>query len=649
MKRFFSMVTALALLLSLFPIYTKAQEPEQIQSGYYGIDRQNALIGQIPAGVDGETFLSRVFGSGELTLTNGIATGSVLRLSVDGQPVDSLTLAVQADVNRDGAFSVTDMLMVKSKLLDLQTLDAAQTQAADVSGDGKVTITDFLQMKSKLLKLSDFEIHDVADGTRTDCVVLAPGETMAYGPAQQVQLLSETESEPTEPATEATEPSTEPTTEPATEPSTEPTTEPTTEPSTEPTTEPATEPSTEPPAPAVTVEGNAVVWDNGVITAVSLGTARVSWEGQVLLVTVCAERQTVSLPKESAMEPGSSAVLQPRLNHRVETPVSYSVSDSSILQVDASGNLKALANGTATVTAQLPNGESATQTVRVMRLIHTVELDAQRIKVKNGSSKTLTATVSPADTGEKLIWSSSDPSIAKVDAKGVVTGLRNGTVVITCASEYGGVKAACEVKVCNLIQVALTFDDGPSSAYTGKVLDMLQKYDIDASFFLVGNRIKGCEKLLQRMVDEGHEIGYHTWSHGYFYNMTLEEMKQDYRLFLNAVEKACTGEVTLFRAPGGGLTDAALANIPVPHIMWSVDTRDWETRDTTKVKNAIIAGLKDGAIILLHDIHYTTYTGTMAALEYIFENDLDVEFMTVTELLSRKGTPPKAGKSYHKG
>ena len=52
---------------------------------------------------------------------------------------------------------------------------------------------------------------------------------------------------------------------------------------------------------------------------------------------------------------------------------------------------------------------------------------------------------------------------------------------------------------------------------------------------------------------------------------------------------------------------------------------------------------------MLHDIHYTTYTGTEAALQYIFEQDLDVEFMTVTELLSRDGTPPKAGQSYYAG
>ncbi len=664
MKRFFSAMTALALLLSLCPILVQAQEPEQIVSGYYGISQETGLIGQIPLGIEGETFLSRVFGKGALTLTDGVVTGSVLQLTDQGQTLDSLTLVVQADVNGDGGFSVTDMLMVKSALLNLQSLNGAQTAAADVSGDGKMTITDFLQMKSQLLKLSDFTLQDVPGASREACVILAPGETMAYGPEQaadaQVQPAAEETTEPSTEPTAETEPDTDTETEPDTGTETEPDTgtetepdtgmetEPTTEPTVEPTTEPETEPVL-PPAPAVTVEGDAVIWENGTVTAVHVGTARLIWEEETLLITVCNTPQTVTLPEESAMEPGSSVQLQPKLKHPVDTRITYHVSDPTIVQVDETGKVTALAYGVATVTAQLPNGAAAAQKIRVANLIDTVTLNAHRIKVDNGSSKTITATVSPGDTGEKLIWSSSDTAIAKVDQNGVVTGLKNGTVMITCTTEYGKIAASCEVKVCNLIQVAITFDDGPSSAYTGKVLDMLQKYDISASFFLVGNRIRGCEALLQRMVDEGHEIGYHTWAHTYFYNMTQAEIKADFKKFCEAVDKACGGEVTLFRAPGGGITNTALSTIPLPHIYWSEDTRDWETRNTTKVKNAIIAGLKDGAIILLHDIHGTTYTGTLAALEYIFENDLDVEFLTVTELLSRNGTAPKSGTTYYKG
>jgi uncharacterized protein YjdB len=88
------------------------------------------------------------------------------------------------------------------------------------------------------------------------------------------------------------------------------------------------------------------------------------------------------------------------------------------------------------------------------------------MKVKIGGSKQLTATAAPATSPEKLIWASSDPSIATVDQNGVVSGIKAGNVTITCTTEFGKVQSAVQMKVCNLVQVALTFDDGPSSKLT---------------------------------------------------------------------------------------------------------------------------------------------------------------------------------------
>lgn len=399
----------------------------------------------------------------------------------------------------------------------------------------------------------------------------------------------------------------------------------------------------------VSVEGDAVSWDNGLITAVKCGKARLRWEDQTVLVTVCPGPESLILMPVPQMLPGDAVVLQTHMEQPVKSRITYTVSDESILRVDDSGRLEALQAGTATVAVVLPDGTQAMQSVCVTPRISEITLSKESVKVDIDGIKCLQAAVFPQDSAETLVWSSSDPAVASVDENGVVSGWKEGTAVITCKSGSGAVEASCQVKVCDLIQVAITFDDGPSNSYTGLVLDLLQKYDVHASFFLVGNRIKGCEDLLQRMVDEGHEIGYHTWAHTYFKNMTAEEIKADYQKFRQAVEKACDGKVSLFRSPGGFLTNEALECVPVPHIMWQIDTKDWKTRDTEAVKQAILNGLQDGAIILLHDIHYTTYTGTEAALQYIFEQDLDVEFMTVTELLSRDGTPPKAGQSYYAG
>lgn len=585
---FFAAVLALTLLLGGIPQAAAAEEGK-ILSSYYGINRQAGLLGQIAPGTDTETLFSRILTADAPSLPDGIKTGASLITSADGIQTDALTLVVLSDCSGDGQFSVTDMLMVKSKLLSQQSFSPAQEAAADVSGDGKVTITDFLRMKSSILGLTGFSPQQVGGAETHNSRLMTVGETCSFGPAPEEDT-------------------------------------------------------------PVSVTGDAVVWENGTVTAAKLGTARLTCGSETLMVTVCSEPLRISLPNDAlVLDPGSSSQLLPTVNHPLPSPIAYTVSGGDVAKVDASGLVTGLTTGTATVTATAPNGASDTQTIQVIETIKALTFDDDYVKLKPGATKSLAVAIAPGSSPEKLIWTTSDPTIATVDANGVVTGHKLGTVTVTCTSQYGRVAAQCKVKVCNLIQVALTFDDGPSSSYTNKVLDMLQKYDAKATFFLVGRRISTCKSAVQRMAEEGHEIGHHTWAHTYFKNMTAAEIKADFKRVQEAVKNVSGADVTLFRAPGGGITETALKSIPVPHIMWSVDTRDWATRDTDKVKDAILRGLKDGAIILVHDIHGTTYTGTLAAMEYIAKHDLDVEFVTVTELLSRKGTPPAAGKTYYKG
>ena len=180
-------------------------------------------------------------------------------------------------------------------------------------------------------------------------------------------------------------------------------------------------------------------------------------------------------------------------------------------------------------------------------------------------------------------------------------------------------------------------------------MDALQKYNVKATFFLVGNRIGYSESIVKRIAAEGHELGYHSWAHGYFTDMSAAEIKQDYETFQKALYEACNAQATVYRSPGGAYNKTSLKTIPLPHVLWSVDTLDWQHRDPAKVKQNILEGLKDGRIILLHDIHQTTIEGAIAALEYIYEHDLDVEFVTVTQLLSRNGKTPVAGETYYSG
>ena len=588
-KIWIALCFSLLLFVKIAPTAEAASEI-QLHTAYYGVNREDALVGKVMPQTKPEEFLRQFVANGQLHLTNGVKTGSRLELLQGDKVLDSLTLVVQGDCNGDGGFSVTDMLMVKSVLLEQQSLSGAKAQAADVSGDGKVTITDFLRMKSIVLKQKKLSTQQLSGTALPPCRVLPLGGTMPFGSAGATG------------------------------------------------------------AAAPVVEGNAVTWEKGILRAANLGTSRVYTGEESVLVVVTELPQSVSFTQKSlVLNPGASQKLGLEYRYPVYTAAKFGSSDPKVVTVDAAGTVKAVGVGTAAVTVTLDNGASASMTVQVMPLLEKITLNTGSMKLKPGTTKTLTAKGYPENTREPLEWTSSDPAIATVDGNGVVRGVSYGTVTITCTGKYSRVSASCKVKVCNLVQVALTFDDGPGGSKTTELLDALQKYNVKATFFLVGNRIGYSESIVKRIAAEGHELGYHSWAHGYFTDMSAAEIKQDYETFQKALYEACNAQATVYRSPGGAYNKTSLKTIPLPHVLWSVDTLDWQHRDPAKVKQNILEGLKDGRIILLHDIHQTTIEGTIAALKYIHEKDLDVEFVTVTQLLSRGGKTPVAGETYYSG
>ena len=250
-------------------------------------------------------------------------------------------------------------------------------------------------------------------------------------------------------------------------------------------------------------------------------------------------------------------------------------------------------------------------------------------------------------TKETLTWKSSDTGIAKVSSAGVVTGLQKGSATITVTGKTTGIQASCKVVVGRSKQIALTFDDGPSN-HTARLLDYLEdNEDIKVTFFMVGNRINSYKTSVKRMAEQGHELGYHSYAHKTQTNLSSSQILSDYNKS-NKIIKGLTGKsFTVWRTPGGSYNSRVLQSVPLPHIMWSVDTRDWETKNATKVYNSITNNAKDGAIILLHDLHGTTVDGAIKAMKKLQAQGY--EFVTVTELLSRDGTPPKAGSTYSRG
>ncbi len=191
--------------------------------------------------------------------------------------------------------------------------------------------------------------------------------------------------------------------------------------------------------------------------------------------------------------------------------------------------------------------------------------------------------------------------------------------------------------------IALTFDDGPRRDTTEKLLDGLRERGASATFFLVGEEIAGKEDLVKRMAAEGHQIGNHTWSHVRLENAGTAG--QEIRMTERALEELLGEENYWLRPPYGIMEEGVETSVPL--VKWSVDPRDWESRSTAKVVQAVLRDAGPNAIILLHDIYPTSVE---AALQIV--DALEKEgywFVTVEELLQLNGITPQAGVMYRSG
>lgn len=191
--------------------------------------------------------------------------------------------------------------------------------------------------------------------------------------------------------------------------------------------------------------------------------------------------------------------------------------------------------------------------------------------------------------------------------------------------------------------LALTFDDGPGQ-YTAELLDALNAKGAKATFFLVGSRVAANADLVRREYDEGHQVASHSWNHPKLTSLSGDALAAQLNDTANAIS-AITGTSGFYlRPPYGSYNSTVQSYAGAPLILWSVDTLDWKYRNAETVTNNIVNGAKDGAIILLHDIHETSVQGAIAAIDIL--QSQGYELVTVAELLTRRGITPTAGTVY---
>ncbi len=157
----------------------------------------------------------------------------------------------------------------------------------------------------------------------------------------------------------------------------------------------------------------------------------------------------------------------------------------------------------------------------------------------------------------------------------------------------------------NSNKIAITFDDAPLEPQTNQVLDLLKQYNIKALFFLIGKQIKGNETIVQRIVNEGHIIGNHSFSHvNSFPIFSVEKMIEDTQQCDAEIERVTGKRVRLFRPPFGVTNPRIAATVKQQNyisIGWSLRSYDTSITDRTKLMQRCLVSLRGGDIVLFHD------------------------------------------------
>lgn len=189
-------------------------------------------------------------------------------------------------------------------------------------------------------------------------------------------------------------------------------------------------------------------------------------------------------------------------------------------------------------------------------------------------------------------------------------------------------------------QIALTFDDGPDMYYTPKVLDELKKENVRATFFLVGNRAEKFPQIVKRILQEGHEIGNHSYNHANFSKLNDPSFRDQITKTDDILQQQAGYRPVIFRPPYGNITENQIlwmVSQGKKIVNWNIDSLDWKGLTAEQVATNVLADIQPGSIILQHSAGGVgeDLSGTVQALPKIIKKlKADgVQFVTVSELL----------------
>lgn len=197
--------------------------------------------------------------------------------------------------------------------------------------------------------------------------------------------------------------------------------------------------------------------------------------------------------------------------------------------------------------------------------------------------------------------------------------------------------------------VALTYDDGPSTENTQVILDTLTANGAYATFFVLGRNVDRCAELIQRIEDSGSEIGNHTYNHYKIPNMDAAVTDQEISSTSSYVQMITGNRPCIMRPPTGETTEESCTNVAAvdngyPLILWSIDTADWKHRDAATTCETIRTKVKDGSIVLMHDMEASSAAASQIIIPELIA--AGYQLVTVSELAAARGGM-EPGKIYH--
>jgi peptidoglycan-N-acetylglucosamine deacetylase len=202
-------------------------------------------------------------------------------------------------------------------------------------------------------------------------------------------------------------------------------------------------------------------------------------------------------------------------------------------------------------------------------------------------------------------------------------------------------------------RLALTFDDGPNDPHTLRIIDVLSKHDVRATFFLIGRFVKQRPDIVRALAQAGHVIGNHTFSHPNLIFASAQKTRIELQSCTDALTDAIGKHSNLFRPPFGGRRPGSLRiarSLGLEPVMWNVTGGDWKGKPADYVAQKLQAQIRGGDVILLHDGGHTAFgadrSQTVNATDRLIAHCKSVgyDFSTIPEMMS-SATIPKVAVS----